>query len=100
VEEFRLRAGSGGDGRWHGGDGVLRRIRFQEPMTVAILANSRLIPPFGLAGGSPGQVGRTYVTRSNGEVVDLGSCGETSVQPDDRIAIETPGGGGFGVGPS
>ncbi|MBV8588377.1 MAG: hydantoinase B/oxoprolinase family protein, partial [Verrucomicrobia bacterium] len=97
VEEFRLRADSGGKGQWHGGDGVVRRIRFQEPMTAAILANSRLIAPFGLAGGSPGQVGRTYVTRSNGDLVDLGSCGEMSVQPGDAVVIETPGGGAFGA---
>ena len=97
VEEFRLRAGSGGRGHWRGGDGVVRRIRFREPMTVAILANSRLIAPFGLSGGASGQVGRTYVRRSNGDLVDLGSCGETSVQPGDSVVIETPGGGGFGV---
>jgi 5-oxoprolinase (ATP-hydrolysing) len=97
VEEFRLRAGSGGRGHWRGGEGVVRRIRFREPMTVAILANSRLIAPFGLAGGASGQVGRTYVRRSNGDLVDLGSCGETSVQPGDSVVIETPGGGGFGV---
>ncbi|MBV9671274.1 MAG: hydantoinase B/oxoprolinase family protein, partial [Verrucomicrobia bacterium] len=98
VEEFRLRSGSGGTGHWRGGDGVVRRIRFQEAMTVAILANHRRVPPFGLAGGSPGRVGRTFVTRSNGDHFDLGSCGETSVQAGDSIIIETPGGGGFGVG--
>lgn len=97
VEEFRLRVGSGGAGRWHGGDGVIRRIRFQESMTVAILANHRVIAPFGLAGGSPGQVGRTYVTLSNGDILELGSCGETQVQPGDSIVIETPGGGGCGA---
>ena len=97
VSEFRIRAGSGGKGRWNGGDGVVRRITFREAMTVAILSGSRRIAPFGLQGGCPGAVGRSYLIRTNGDFFDLGSCGETSVQVGDTVVIETPGGGGFGT---
>jgi 5-oxoprolinase (ATP-hydrolysing) len=96
IEEFRLRRGSGGYGRWPGGDGVIRRIRFREPMTVAILANSRVVAPFGLQGGCPGMVGKNYIQRSNGRIEDLGSFGQREVHPGDAIIVETPGGGGFG----
>jgi 5-oxoprolinase (ATP-hydrolysing) len=66
-------------------------------MTVAILANSRVVAPFGLEGGSPGKVGRTYLVRSDGSTEDLGSSGQKEVGPGDSIVVETPGGGGFGV---
>jgi 5-oxoprolinase (ATP-hydrolysing) len=97
IDAFRIRRGSGGRGRWSGGEGVIRKIRFREPMTVAVLANSRVIAPFGLQGGYPGAVGKTYIQRSNGRIEDLGSFGQREVQPGDVIVVETPGGGGFGV---
>ncbi len=97
IDAFRIRGGSGGQGLWPGGDGVIRRIRFREPMIVAVLANSRVIAPFGLEGAHPGQVGRTYIQRLKGEIDDLGSSGHRDVRPGDAIVIETPGGGGFGV---
>jgi 5-oxoprolinase (ATP-hydrolysing) len=97
LETFGIRRGSGGAGRWRGGEGVVRRIRFREPMSVAILANSRLVPPFGLEGGGSGQIGKTYVRRSDGQVEELGSCARCEVKAGDMIIVETPGGGAFGT---
>ena len=97
LESFSIRKGSGGRGRHRGGDGVVRRIRFREPMIAAILSNRRRVPPFGLEGGEPGALGRTYVERSSGERIELGPTQAIAVQADDMITIETPGGGGFGT---
>jgi 5-oxoprolinase (ATP-hydrolysing) len=96
VESFAIRRGSGGHGRWRGGDGVVRKIRFREPMTVAILANSRRIAPFGMDGGHPGKVGRTTIARADQRFESFGSCAKMEVQCGDVIIVETPGGGGFG----
>jgi 5-oxoprolinase (ATP-hydrolysing) len=96
LTEFRIRAGSGGRGCWNGGDGVVRRITFREPMSAAILAGSRRIPPFGLEGGEPGACGRTYIVRADGRQEMLDSCATAEVQPGDSIVVETPGGGGYG----
>jgi 5-oxoprolinase (ATP-hydrolysing) len=97
IDAFQMRRGSGGHGRWRGGDGVIRRIRFLEPMTVAILANSRVIAPFGLEGGQPGKVGKSYLQYSDRRTESFGSCGQRDVQAGDVMVIETPGGGGFGA---
>jgi 5-oxoprolinase (ATP-hydrolysing) len=97
LEGFGIRRGSGGPGRWPGGEGVIRQIRFREPMSVAILANSRLVPPFGLEGGGSGQVGKTYIRRIDGRVDELGSCARTEVMAGEMIVVETPGGGAFGA---
>ncbi|WP_448191162.1 hydantoinase B/oxoprolinase family protein [Azospirillum sp. sgz301742] len=96
VESFRIRAGSGGAGTWHGGDGVVRRVRFLEPMTAAILSNRRLIPPFGLKGGAPALAGRTWVQRKDHSVEELGPTDKAAMQEGDVFVIETPGGGGYG----
>jgi len=97
VESFAIRKGSGGSGRWRGGDGVVRKIRFREPMTVAILANSRRIAPFGMYGGQPGQVGRTTIVRAGQGIEEFRSSAKMEVQCGDVIIVETPGGGGFGI---
>ncbi len=97
LEAFGIRRGSGGAGRWPGGEGVFRQIRFREPMSVAILANSRLVPPFGLEGGGAGQIGKTYIRRGDGRVEELGGCARTEVKAGDTIVVETPGGGAFGA---
>ena len=97
VESFRIRRGSGGAGRWRGGDGVIRRLRFLEPMTAAILANHRKIAPFGLKGGADGAVGRTWVQRTDGSVQELASQDSAAMRPGDALVVETPGGGGFGA---
>ncbi len=96
LDEFAIRAGSGGAGRWPGGDGVTRRIRFLEPMTLAILSGHRVVPPPGLAGGSPGDCGRTRVVRADGTVETLASADRTELAAGDVYWLETPGGGGYG----
>ena len=96
LEEFRIRAGSGGAGAHRGGDGTVRRIRFREDMTAAILSTRRETEPFGLAGGGPGEKGRTTVIRRDGSRVTLKGCDEAELAAGDAIEIETPGGGGFG----
>jgi 5-oxoprolinase (ATP-hydrolysing) len=96
VEEFRIRQGSGGAGRWCGGDGVVRRIRFNEAMTASILSSHRRVPPYGVAGGEPGQIGRNRIERADGRVEELAGTASVEMQPGDVIVIETPGGGGYG----
>ncbi|MEC4819854.1 MAG: hydantoinase B/oxoprolinase family protein, partial [Scytonema sp. PMC 1069.18] len=96
VESFGLRLGSGGKGKHSGGDGVIRRIKFLEPMTANILSGHRLVPPFGLNGGEPGQVGRNWIQRQDGTEENLDSTATVEMKPGDVFAIATPGGGGFG----
>jgi 5-oxoprolinase (ATP-hydrolysing) len=96
LREFRYRRGSGGTGRHRGGDGLVRRIAFREPMTVAILSNHRRIAPFGLAGAAPGATGINRLVRRSGESIGLPACASAAVETGDEIVIETPGGGGFG----
>jgi 5-oxoprolinase (ATP-hydrolysing) len=99
LEEFAIRKGSGGSGRFPGGDGVVRRIRFLEPMTVAILAGHRTVPPPGLDGGLPGAPGRTRILRADGREEVLAAADRREVGPGDLWVLETPGGGGFGAPP-
>ncbi len=96
VERFAIRRGSGGRGRWRGGDGVVRRIRFLAPMTVAILSNGRRVPAPGLAGGASGALGRTVIERVDGSVEELSWRDERTVAAGDVVEVATPGGGGFG----
>jgi 5-oxoprolinase (ATP-hydrolysing) len=96
LESYEIREGSGGAGRWRGGDGGVRKVRFLEPMTAAILSNNRIHPPFGMAGGEPGALGRNTVVRADGGVVELPHIGKTAMRPGDMFVIETPGGGGYG----
>jgi len=96
LREFSLRQGSGGAGRHHGGDGLLREFEFLEPMTVALLANHRRVQPFGLAGGAPGMAGVDRLLRRDGSSETLPATAEFTVDAGDRVRIETPGGGGFG----
>jgi 5-oxoprolinase (ATP-hydrolysing) len=97
VEAFGIRAGSGGAGAHRGGDGTVRRIRFLEDMTAAILSTRRVTAPFGLVGGGDGAKGKTTVIAKDGSRVVLKGCDETEVAAGDAIEIETPGGGGFGA---
>ncbi len=96
LEEFSIREGSGGSGAFLGGNGVTRRIRFLEPMTLALLSGHRLVPPPGLEGGGAGQVGRSRVVRVSGEVEELASADKREMAAGDVWWLETPGGGGFG----
>jgi 5-oxoprolinase (ATP-hydrolysing) len=95
LESYAVRTGSGGDGRWRGGDGGIRRIRFLEPMTVSTLSGHRRIPAFGLRGGAPGALGRHWVERVAGEVTPMQGCDTATLGAGDVFVIETPGGGGF-----
>ena len=97
LESYEIRAGSGGTGRWPGGNGGVRRVRFLEPMTAGILSNGRVRGAFGMAGGGDGAVGLNRVVRANGEVEALGHIGATEMAPGDIFEIHTPGGGGFGA---
>ena len=96
LREFAIRRDSGGTGRWHGGDGAVRRIEFTEPMTVSTLSGHRRVAPYGMAGGSPGELGRNRVERADGSTVELAGCDSADVRPGDTLVIETPGGGGYG----
>ncbi|GAA4338281.1 hydantoinase B/oxoprolinase family protein [Pigmentiphaga soli] len=97
LERYRIRAGSGGAGRWRGGDGGTRTLRFLEPMTVSLLANGWKHPAFGLAGGRPGEPGRARVIRGDGRVEPLANADRAELQAGDIFEIDTPGGGGYGA---
>ncbi|KWR91450.1 hydantoinase B/oxoprolinase family protein [Cupriavidus sp. IDO] len=97
LDSYRIRHGSGGQGKWRGGDGGIRRIRFLEPMTASILANNRLVAPFGMAGGEAGALGRNWVERVDGSQEPLGYAATVELRAGDTFVIETPGGGGYGV---
>ena len=97
LERFEIRRGSGGAGRWRGGDGVRRRIRFLEPMTAAILSGHRRVPPYGMAGGAPGATGHNWLERADGTRVELGGSDQCEMDVGDVFVIETPGGGGYGA---
>ncbi|SRR5579883_2915039 len=96
VESFGIRSNSGGKGKYSGGNGVIRRIQFLEPMTANILSGHRIVPPFGLNGGEAGQVGRNWIQRQNGIEENLEFSATVEMKPGDVFVIETPGGGGFG----
>jgi 5-oxoprolinase (ATP-hydrolysing) len=96
LESYEIRAGSGGSGRWHGGDGGVRRVRFLEDMTASILSNGRVHPAFGMAGGQPGQLGINRVVRADGRTEDLAHIGQAEMKAGDVFEIHTPGGGGYG----
>ena len=96
LEDFHIRRGSGGRGRWSSGDGVSRTIRFREKMECAILSGHRKIRPFGLEGGRPGQLGAGFVRRRNGCIDTLAGCDQTMLEPDEAVTVVTPTGGGYG----
>jgi 5-oxoprolinase (ATP-hydrolysing) len=97
LDSYELRKGSGGAGKWKGGDGGVRRVRFLEHMTASILSNGRKHGAFGMAGGQPGLVGINRVLRADGVLEDLGHIGQAEMDPGDVFEIHTPGGGGYGV---
>jgi 5-oxoprolinase (ATP-hydrolysing) len=96
LDSFEIRRGSGGRGAHTGGDGTERRIRFLETMDLVILSNRRIVPPYGVAGGEPGQCGRNWVERADGSITPLGGQEGTIVGPEDVFVLQTPTGGGFG----
>lgn len=96
VKTFAIRRGSGGKGRWRGGDGVIRCLQFLEPMRAAIVSNRRIIPPYGMAGGEPGKPGENRLIKADGNQIALTSTTEIELNADDCLLIKTPGGGGYG----
>jgi 5-oxoprolinase (ATP-hydrolysing) len=97
LEDFHIRRGSGGRGRWNAGDGTLRRLRFLERMDCAILSSHRTVPPRGVTGGGDGALGRTVVRRRDGREETLRGCDQTVLEPGETIAVVTPTAGGFGT---
>jgi 5-oxoprolinase (ATP-hydrolysing) len=96
LESFEILPGTGGAGRWPGGAGGRRRIRFLEAMTVSTLASHRRVPAYGMNGGAPGALGRAWIERADGSVVPMAGCDTVAIGPGDVFVIETPGGGGYG----
>jgi 5-oxoprolinase (ATP-hydrolysing) len=96
LERYAVRPGSGGAGRWPGGCGGRRELRFLEPMTVTTLASHRRVPPYGMAGGGPGGLGRHWIARADGSVTAMAGCDSVPVATGDVFILETPGGGGYG----
>jgi len=98
VLEFSIRRGSGGRGNRRGGDGTVRRIEFLRRLDVSILSQRRgPYPPFGLAGGQSGALGRNTLIRADGTVETLAGCAQLVARPGDVLVLETPGGGGYGA---
>jgi len=96
LEDFHIRTGSGGKGRWHAGDGIHRTIRFLEKMGCTILSGHRRVRPFGLEGGEAGQVGENWVRRKDGRMERLKGCDETVIDAGEAVIIQTPTAGGYG----
>ncbi len=97
VEDFHVREGSGGRGRWRAGDGVSRTLRFRDRMDCAILSSCRRVRPFGSQGGEPGALGRNTVRRLDGREEPLGACDQTVLEAGEAVTVVTPTGGGFGA---
>ncbi|WP_259782721.1 hydantoinase B/oxoprolinase family protein [Aestuariispira ectoiniformans] len=96
LESFEIRKGSGGKGKWKGGDGTTRRLRFLEEMDVVILSNHRKVPPYGMNGGEPGELGRNWVERTDGGHEEMTGTDKRHVMPGDVFVLQTPSAGGFG----
>jgi 5-oxoprolinase (ATP-hydrolysing) len=97
LQSYEIRHGSGGAGKWQGGNGGVRRVEFLEPMTASILSNGRVNGAFGMAGGQPGAVGINRVVRADGSALALGHIAQVDMHSGDVFEIHTPGGGGFGA---
>ncbi|MEE2804131.1 MAG: hydantoinase B/oxoprolinase family protein, partial [Pseudomonadota bacterium] len=97
LEDFRIRRNSGGRGQFRGGDGTLRRIRFLESMEVVMLSNHRIVPPYGMAGGHAGEVGRNWVERADGSHDEMTGRDKRNIEPGDVFVLQTPTGGGYGT---
>jgi len=97
LEDFHIRTGSGGRGKWHAGDGIRRTIRFLEKMECTILSGHRRVRPFGLAGGEAGQVGENAVRRRDGNIERLQGCDATMIDQNEAIILQTPTAGGYGT---
>ncbi|XP_018428770.1 PREDICTED: 5-oxoprolinase isoform X1 [Nanorana parkeri] len=96
LKRFELRPGSGGDGRFQGGDGVIRELLFRENVILSVLTERRVFRPYGLDGGSPGDAGLNLLHRHDGRTINLGGKTSVALEPGDIFTLHTPGGGGYG----
>ena len=96
LESFEIRAGSGGDGAHRGGNGAVRRLRFEEAMEAMMLSNHRIVAPYGLNGGAAGALGRNWIERTDGSCHEMTGTDKADIAAGDVFVIETPGGGGYG----
>ncbi len=96
LNRFEIRKGSGGKGKWHGGEGIEREILFKEQLEINLLTQHRKEKPYGMNGGGPGKVGEQIIMRKNGKKETLKGMDSGTVNPEDRLIIKTPGGGGWG----
>ncbi|MBE9504824.1 MAG: hydantoinase B/oxoprolinase family protein [Proteobacteria bacterium] len=97
LEQFSLKKGSGGDGKYKGGDGVLRELKFLKPAEVSVISERRVYPPYGMAGGEPGEKGSNLLRKKDGTTEKLGHRFDLKLEAGEAIVVETPGGGGFGA---
>jgi len=97
LEEFKIRKNSGGTGKYHGGNGIERKVRFLEPMTATLLTGRRKVAPYGMNKGKKGKVGENIVERENGQRKQLGTTAEVALNAGDAVIIKSPGGGGYGI---
>ena len=97
LHRFSIRGGSGGGGRWNGGDGLVREIEFLAPLEFSILSQHRVSAPYGMAGGGDGAVGRQVILGADGSRRELEGIDGCEVSAGDRVILETPGGGGYGT---
>ncbi len=97
LRRFAIRKGSGGEGKWRGGDGLVREIEFLAPLDFSILSQHRVSAPYGMAGGGDGAVGRQVIVSADGSRRELEGIEGCEVAPGDRLILETPGGGGYGT---
>jgi len=100
LESFGINRGSGGAGRWRGGDGSVRRLRFLEAMDLTVLSQHRIVAPYGLGGGEDGRCGRNWVERTDGTRDEMTGQDHRQVDPGDVFVLETPSGGGYGSPPA
>jgi 5-oxoprolinase (ATP-hydrolysing) len=96
IEKFAIRKNSGGDGKWIGGDGVERAIRFLKTMKVSLLTERRVFPPYGMKYGNPGKIGKNILIQEDGQEIKMDGTEEQTINPGEKIVIKTPGGGGYG----
>jgi 5-oxoprolinase (ATP-hydrolysing) len=96
LEEFSIRKGSGGKGKWSAGDGTKRTVRFLEDMGMAMLSSHRTRKPEGLNGGSSGEMGQTFIKRLDGSLEELPGCAQTQLKAGECVTVITPTAGGFG----
>ncbi|MGV3742257.1 MAG: hydantoinase B/oxoprolinase family protein [Burkholderiaceae bacterium] len=97
LDSYAIRPGSGGGGKWRGGNGGVREIRFLEAMTASVISNNRIHAPFGMQGGEPGHRGRNAIRRADGSIEELPHIARVQMEANDVFIIETPGGGGYGT---